>query len=162
MQQEGAVSNAFVALTKSLLSYQVITTLQKKVMIVSIISCSLRVNLCNLFQCLGGIIVATSATQNELVGCVVFRRLAIEGRESEKICEMKRLYVRSSFRKAGVGRALVDRVFHEAKAFGYKIMRLDTLDVMKVHSANIVCSIMWLAFLFLLTRFLFRMHNECT
>ena len=43
------------------------------------------------------------------------------------ICEMKRLYVRPAFRGKGIGEALVDRVIAEAKAIGYRKMRLDTI-----------------------------------
>ena len=58
------------------------------------------------------------------VGCVALQRVdAWRG-------EMKRLYVRSSARGAGVGRMLVARVLAEAKSIGYGEVVLDTLPTM--------------------------------
>ncbi|MFI4989245.1 MAG: GNAT family N-acetyltransferase [Alphaproteobacteria bacterium] len=44
------------------------------------------------------------------------------------IAEMKRLYVRPAFRGRRVGELLVDRLIAEARAIGYRAIRLDTIE----------------------------------
>ncbi|CAB1055968.1 hypothetical protein D1BOALGB6SA_702 [Olavius sp. associated proteobacterium Delta 1] len=59
------------------------------------------------------------------VGCVALRPL------DDKICEMKRLFVRSGYRGRGIGRMLACTVIDCARGIGYKKMRLDTIATMK-------------------------------
>ncbi len=68
----------------------------------------------------GQLLLAQRAS--EAAGCVALRPL------DHRSCEMKRLYVRPTYRGEGVGRMLVDRVIAEARAIGYERMRLDTIE----------------------------------
>lgn len=59
--------------------------------------------------------------EGKYTGCIGLRRF--EG----KICEMKRLYVKPAYRGKGIGNALIQKITNEAKAIGYRTMRLDTI-----------------------------------
>ncbi len=56
----------------------------------------------------------------KLAGCIALRKL------EEKICEMKRLFVREDFRGLGIGKILIEKLIKEAGLIGYEKMRLDT------------------------------------
>lgn len=61
----------------------------------------------------------------EAAGCVALRRL------SDAACEIKRLYVRDSYRGHGIGNVLTDRLIQDAKQIGYRHILLDTFPFLE-------------------------------
>jgi ribosomal protein S18 acetylase RimI-like enzyme len=56
-----------------------------------------------------------------VAGCIALTNMKEPG-----ACEMKRLFVKPSFRKNKIGRLLIEGLLNSAKERGYKVMRLDT------------------------------------
>ncbi|NMC06825.1 MAG: GNAT family N-acetyltransferase, partial [Candidatus Lokiarchaeota archaeon] len=61
----------------------------------------------------------------KVAGCVAVKKI------DDKICEMKRLYVKPEFRGKKAGIALVKHIIEIARELGYKAMRLDTLATLE-------------------------------
>lgn len=74
----------------------------------------------------GGLIIIIDNDSREAVGCIGIRKF------ENKIAEFKRMYVKDSHRKKGLGKELLNRAIKLAKNLGYEIVRLDTLDTMKL------------------------------
>lgn len=74
----------------------------------------------------------------EAFGCVALRPLAAAGGSccgsstdgNEGVGEVKRLYVRPGNRKGGWGRKLAEAIVADARAIGYRELKLDTLEWM--------------------------------
>jgi len=79
----------------------------------------------------GGLLLAR--VDGQPAGCCAFRPLL--NSDYPNACEMKRLYVRSAFRKLGLGRLLVEQTLLQARQAGFDSMLLDTLSDMEAARA---------------------------
>ena len=70
----------------------------------------------------------------QAIACAAYRKIG------KDICELKRMYIKPSFRRKGIGQELMNLLCVRAKINGYSLMRLDTLDTMtpaiKLYSNN--------------------------
>lgn len=64
-----------------------------------------------------------------VAGCCALRPL--DNSDYSNAAEMKRLYVRPTFRGLGLGRLLTERILDAARTAGYSCVLLDTLDDME-------------------------------
>lgn len=62
---------------------------------------------------------------DSVAGCIALKRL------DEESCELKRLYVRPSFRGRGIAKALCLKIIADAHDIGYRCMYLDTLPFLQ-------------------------------
>jgi GNAT superfamily N-acetyltransferase len=65
------------------------------------------------------------------VGCIALRPLSLPGIPEGTAGEVKRLYVRPAARGSGLGARLVATLIAQARAIGYRELKLDTLAFMR-------------------------------
>lgn len=75
----------------------------------------------------GALLLAT--VDGAFAGCCALRPL--DSADYANACEMKRLYVRPTFRGLGLGRKLAERIMELAQQADYACVLLDTLDDME-------------------------------
>ena len=75
----------------------------------------------------GALLLAT--VNGHLAGCCAMRPLL--SADYPNACEMKRLYVKGSHRRLGLGRQLAEAILDAARVAGYRHVLLDTLSEME-------------------------------
>jgi len=74
-----------------------------------------------------------ASVDGQVAGCCALRPL--DSSDYSNAAEMKRLYVRSTYRGLGLGRQLVQAILDAAQLAGYSCVLLDTLDDMEAARA---------------------------
>ena len=69
----------------------------------------------------GGLLLLATDDEDQPAGCIALRKLG------PGVCEMKRLFVRPTYRGSGLGRLLAQSLIDEARKLDYTHMRLDTI-----------------------------------
>lgn len=70
-------------------------------------------------------VLILARVNGQSAGCIALRKI------EDGVCEMKRLYVRDSYRGLKIGRLLIARIIEEAENRNYQLIRLDTAPDMK-------------------------------
>jgi putative acetyltransferase len=68
--------------------------------------------------------ILLSKKENIFTGCVAVRK------KENSIAELKRMFIKTQYRKEGIGALLLQRALEIATQLHYKKIRLDTLDTM--------------------------------
>jgi ribosomal protein S18 acetylase RimI-like enzyme len=61
-----------------------------------------------------------AGNQSDAAGCVGLMDLG------DGVCEMRRLFVKSQYRKSGIGKALAKAIIEQGRNMGYHLMKLNT------------------------------------
>lgn len=78
-------------------------------------------------------LLLSAHVDGQLAGCCAMRPL--DNVDYANACEMKRLYVRPTFRRLGLGRMLAEGIMDGARQAGYSCILLDTLSDMETARA---------------------------
>ena len=72
-----------------------------------------------------GMVAIAYNDENQPIGCFGIRHF------EHSICELKRMYIKKTFRGLGFGKQLISRAVQFGTELGYKKMRLDTIPSME-------------------------------